>query len=547
MEKISTAIASPCAVRLRDMICNDSRSIRHMDVTGCKLSAEKASLLPPTENNSNQPCYFISGGNQRFPGACSCKESTAPLYPREGSRGDNRAILSNQIETDDSCISREYNHPGSEEDGSVSFNGDHENSCSQSVASDFSSISVEEVSALEVNSERNPSTTLVGKINTSDVQDVKRLAVNLAGDDGNSSDESDPKSSEPFLEGPQQKKIRKTASQRLFRLNNIPLWGFTSICGRRPEMEDAVVAIPRFLQVPTQMLKVERISNGMNHSLSDLTAHFYGVYDGHGGCQVANYCSKRMHLALAEEIEIAKACIFDGNIGHEWQEQWKKAFSDCFIRVDAEIGGVHRGTDGNKTDREPVAPETVGSTAVVAIVSSTHVIVANCGDSRAVLYRGKLPMPLSVDHKPDREDEHARIEAAGGKVIQWNGSRVFGVLAMSRSIGDKYLKPWIIPDPEIMFVTRAKEDECLILASDGLWDVISNEEACEVARKRILLWHKKHGDQLSAERGEGVDPAAQAAAEYLSRLALSKGSKDNISVIVVDLKAQRKFKKKTLQ
>ena len=105
-----------------------------------------------------------------------------------------------------------------------------------------------------------------------------------------------------------------------------------------------------------------------------------------------------MHLALAEEIEIANACIHGGNIGYDWQEQWKKAFSNCFIKVDTEIG-VHRGTGGNENDREPVAPETVGSTAVVAIVSSTHIIVANCGDSRAVLYRGKPPMPLSVDHK----------------------------------------------------------------------------------------------------------------------------------------------------
>jgi protein phosphatase 2C len=95
-----------------------------------------------------------------------------------------------------------------------------------------------------------------------------------------------------------------------------------------------------------------------------------------------------------------------------------------------------------------------------------------------------------------------------------------------------------------MFVPRTKEDECLILASDGLWDVITNEEACDVARRRILLWHKKLGNTLPAERRDGVDPAAQAAAEYLSRLALQKGSKDNITVIVIDLKAQRKFKKK---
>lgn len=103
----------------------------------------------------------------------------------------------------------------------------------------------------------------------------------------------------------------------------------------------------------------------------------------------------------------------------------------------------------------------------------------------------------------------------------------------------------MIPDPEMTFVPRAKEDDCLILASDGLWDVLTNEEACDVARRRILLWHKKNGGTLSGERGENVDPAAQDAAEYLTRVALQRGSRDNISVIVVDLKAQRKFKKKT--
>ncbi|KAA8521729.1 hypothetical protein F0562_012402 [Nyssa sinensis] len=110
---------------------------------------------------------------------------------------------------------------------------------------------------------------------------------------------------------------------------------------------------------------------------------------------------------------------------------------------------------------------------------------------------------------------------------------------------DRYLKPWIIPEPEVMFIPRAREDECLVLASDGLWDAITNEEACEVARRRILLWHKKNGDSPLTERGQGVDPAAQATAEYLSMLALQKGSRDNISVIVVDLKSQRKFKSKS--
>lgn len=107
------------------------------------------------------------------------------------------------------------------------------------------------------------------------------------------------------------------------------------------------------------------------------------------------------------------------------------------------------------------------------------------------------------------------------------------------------MKPWIIPEPEVMFIPRAKEDECLILASDGLWDVMSNEEACDLARRRILVWYKKNGTAPTSSRGEGVDPAAQAAAEYLANRAVQKGSKDNITVIVVDLKAQRKLKSKT--
>ncbi|XP_062148046.1 protein phosphatase 2C 50 isoform X2 [Alnus glutinosa] len=382
-------------------------------------------------------------------------------------------------------------------------------------------------------------------------QDPSTMVLDPEGKEANRSNGSDPKLFTAPPELLQEKKICRASSQNILELDCPPLWGFTTMRGRRPKMEDAVAVVPRFSQVPTQMLLNDHVPNGVNnHHLSQLNAHFFGVYDGHGGCQVANYCHKRLHLALMEEIEITKVSLSDGGSNeNSWQELWKKAILNCFLKVDAEIGEAHRGSNGSNSDasevfQESIAPETVGSTAVVAILCSTHIVVANCGDSRAVLCRGKVPMPLSVDHKPDREDEHARIEAAGGKVIQWNGSRVFGVLATSRSIGDRYLKPWVIPDPEVMLVPRAKQDECLILASDGLWDVMTNEEACDVARKRIFLWHKKHGNSLPVERG-GVDPAPQAAAECLLRLALQKGSKDNITVIVIDLKAQRKLKIKT--
>ncbi|KAL0341865.1 UNVERIFIED_CONTAM: protein phosphatase 2C 16 [Sesamum calycinum] len=349
-----------------------------------------------------------------------------------------------------------------------------------------------------------------------------------------------------------EKDSSKGGVKSVFELDCLPLWGSVSICGNRPEMEDAVMAAPHFMKIPIKMFIGDHGIDGISQKLSHLTSHFFGVYDGHGGSQVANYCRDRVHLVLVEELENIKDVLVNGRTRDTRQVQWENVFTSCFLKVDEEVGGkVSRvipeggNTHASSCTSEPVAPETVGSTAVVAVVSSSHIIVANCGDSRAVLYRGKEAIALSVDHKPNREDEYARIEASDGKVIQWNGHRVFGVLAMSRAIGDRYLKPWIIPEPEVMFVPRAREDECLVLASDGLWDVMSNEEVCEVARKRILLWHKKNATNPLADRGQGVDPAAQAAADYLSNLALQKGSKDNISIIVVDLKAQRKFKVKS--
>ncbi|WVZ99809.1 hypothetical protein U9M48_045056 [Paspalum notatum var. saurae] len=323
----------------------------------------------------------------------------------------------------------------------------------------------------------------------------------------------------------------------VFALDCVPRWGLHSVCGRRPEMEDAAIALPGFYRLPLWMVAGDAPVDGLDRASFRLPAHFFGVYDGHGGVQVANYCRDRIHSVLAEEL--SKAASGADLAALDPKVQWAKVFVDCFARVDAEVGG--------NDATSPVAPDTVGSTAVVAVVCSSHVIVANCGDSRAVLCRGKQPLALSVDHKPNREDEYARIEAQGGKVIQWNGYRVLGVLAMSRSIGDRYLKPYIIPVPEVTVAARAKEDECLILASDGLWDVMSNEEVCDAARKRILLWHKKNADasSLAQRSGDSPDEAAQAAAEYLSKLALQKGSKDNITVVVVDLKSHRKFKSKT--
>ncbi|KAF0921105.1 hypothetical protein E2562_038629 [Oryza meyeriana var. granulata] len=227
----------------------------------------------------------------------------------------------------------------------------------------------------------------------------------------------------------------------VYLMECVPLWGCAATRGRGAEMEDACAAVPRFADVPVRMLAGRRELDGLeldfDASALRLPAHLFGVYDGHGGSEVANYCQDRIHVVLREVLrtEMGLRDLKEVDV----KEQWEKAFGDCFQRVDDEVSGkASRPMLNNGVGElrfEPVAADNVGSTAVVAVVCSSHVITANCGDSRVVLCRGKEPIALSIDHKPDRKDERARIEAAGGKVIDWNGYRVSGILAMSRSIG----------------------------------------------------------------------------------------------------------------
>ena len=110
--------------------------------------------------------------------------------------------------------------------------------------------------------------------------------------------------------------------------------------------------------------------------------------------------------------------------------------------------------------------------------------------------------------------------------------------------------PITFTTPEVKVIPRAKDedDDCLIIASDGLWDVISNAEACRVARLQILRWHRKKNGVCSDEGGAPTisHPAAQAAADYLVKLALMKGSADNITVTVIDLKLRKKTNDKSI-
>ncbi|KAJ7537635.1 hypothetical protein O6H91_11G016100 [Diphasiastrum complanatum] len=339
--------------------------------------------------------------------------------------------------------------------------------------------------------------------------------------------------------------ICSTATSEGASRDSSSLYGITSVCGRRREMEDAVIAISAFMHLPCNVVGG---CNGhcMQVPESERVLDFYGVYDGHGGSQASLLCKNRLHLALAEEVK-ALNIAGTATVLSEWKLHWQNIMSTCFLKVDAEVGGgCYNGSKCMKCQEYGAclgmaAPETAGSTAVVAIIGRCQIIVGNCGDSRAVLSRGGKAISVSNDHKPDREDEMARIEAAGGRVIFWNGYRVLGVLAMSRAIGDRYLKPYVIAEPEVTCLQRTDEDEFLILASDGLWDVISNDTACDLVRRRLGdcdTDSNSKGFSLRKSFETDESPYAAAAA-FLTKVALARGSHDNITVVVIDLKVKR--------
>lgn len=165
-----------------------------------------------------------------------------------------------------------------------------------------------------------------------------------------------------------------------------------------------------------------------------------------------------------------------------------------------------------------------GCAAVAALVTPSHTICANLGDSRCVLGTADKVVAMSDDHKPELPLEQKRIEAAAGFVM-WN--RVNGQLAMSRALGDFGYKlneqladheQLVIAYPDICVQPRGTSDEVLLLACDGVWDVCSNDEAVSFVTAKLLA------EPLSS---------CQAAAEALIDWALERESTDNISALVL--------------
>ncbi len=242
---------------------------------------------------------------------------------------------------------------------------------------------------------------------------------------------------------------------------------FAETVGRRPEMEDVVVMRSGFRDKPDE--------------------HFYAVYDGHGGRDAAEFASVTLHHLLADIapdlLALPESAIRQGI---------HRSFVECARQMS--VRGVSDGT-----------------TALCTWIIGDTLISANAGDSRSVLCREGRAVRMSRDHKPIDPDEKARITQLGGFV---EDKRVLGTLSVSRALGDFFLEPYVIPDPHITFDTITPKDDFIIMACDGLWDVVSD------------------GAAVSLVMGER-DPVQ--ASIKLRDAAFLKGSTDNISVVVIML------------
>ncbi|XP_022753275.1 probable protein phosphatase 2C 39 [Durio zibethinus] len=217
--------------------------------------------------------------------------------------------------------------------------------------------------------------------------------------------------------------------------------------------------------------------------------------------------------------ELGLFAIFDGHMSHVIPDYLKSHLfdnilneADFWTEPENAIRKAYSITDTNILEKA-VDLGRGGSTAVTAIlINCQKLVIANVGDSRAVICKNGEAKQLSVDHEPSTEKES--IENRGGFVSNFPGDvpRVDGQLAVARAFGDKSLKKHLSSDPDVTVEMIDDDTELIILASDGLWKVMANQEAVDAIRNV---------------------KDARAAAKHLTEEAVKRNSKDDISCIVV--------------
>ncbi|XP_040384726.1 probable protein phosphatase 2C 74 [Oryza brachyantha] len=244
---------------------------------------------------------------------------------------------------------------------------------------------------------------------------------------------------------------------------------------------------------------------------------FYGVYDGHGGRAAVDFVAGRLgsNVVAAAATAAAEKQRSDDDEASSSSSSPPAAAAD---HVAAAIRAAYLATDGDFLSQGTRG----GACAATALVIDGDLYVANLGDCRAVLSRDGAATALTSDHTAARDDERTRIETSGGYVSCGSSGggggvwRVQDCLAVTRAFGDGGLKRWVVAEPEVTRTALAAGCEFLVIASDGLWNKVPNQEAVDV---------------VAAAAVHSVDSCRR-----LVDMARRRGSRDDITVMVVDLK-----------
>uniref|UniRef100_K3W6T4 PPM-type phosphatase domain-containing protein n=1 Tax=Globisporangium ultimum (strain ATCC 200006 / CBS 805.95 / DAOM BR144) TaxID=431595 RepID=K3W6T4_GLOUD len=286
---------------------------------------------------------------------------------------------------------------------------------------------------------------------------------------------------------------------------------------RRREIETQLKLFQEQLGQVQQLMTTETDSSSSSNKDSDSS----GDKDVHA-------LHEQLQSAVrAMEAGIAQIDADNAQRKHEFQTRhFKRAFTDAFQRCDAQVLLKNPSRDGSTA-------LLVWFVAGGPLSSEMAYYTINLGDCRAVLCRGSHGIPLSTDHKPDRPDERQRIQRKGGFVGTFAGiSRVYSAtgaglsveqqarvatyLAVSRAFGDRPLKeptPLVSCEPEVKRFTVEQDDLFIVLACDGIWDVMSNQDAVVIGLQHF------------------EDP--QRAADAIVKEAYRRGSSDNLTATVI--------------
>jgi len=233
-------------------------------------------------------------------------------------------------------------------------------------------------------------------------------------------------------------------------------YGVSSMQGWRVSMEDAHI---------------------INLSFDSETALF-GVFDGHGGNEIAKFCEKYF------PDELSKNEAFQN-------KNYKIALEETFLKMDSLLLSNRSAEMLKAFKRTSGSNSSAGSTAIVVLITKSEIYVANAGDSRAVLFTNDAQViPLSFDHKPELELENKRIRNAGGVIVE---GRVNSSLNLSRAIGDLEFKrnrslslqeQMITSYPDVIVLPISKNANFMIIGCDGIWEKMSALHICQLADVR---------------------------------------------------------------